>query len=280
MKKFWFALVALLMILSFFSSSNSAEEAVSVWTFIPDDRPLVVAHRGASSLAPENTLAAIKVALDLGVDVVEIDVHKTYDGELVVLHDETVNRTTTGTGKVKDLTLADIKKLDAGVRFGSSFKGERIPTLREVLEVMKDSGAVLLIELKGARTEVPTVELVREFEMSGQVIIQSFDFRQIQKTKKNAPEIPTVHLVNIPNHSSEPQKAATWMANTAEYAGATGIGIKHSSLTPELIAITSERNLALLVWTVDKTPDMQKFIRMGVQAIITNRPQDLLTLLP
>lgn len=273
------SLILSLVLVVLLGGAIQAQDAGDVWKFITKDVPLVIAHRGASSLAPENTLASVRKGLELGVDVVEIDVHRSYDGELVVLHDNTVNRTTSGKGNVADLTLQEIKKLDAGRWFKLSFWGERIPTLREVLEATKDK-AILLIELKGERTEVPTVELVRELGMEDQVIIQSFDFQQIQKSKQKAPEIPTVFLVREPEHSSDPAKAATWMANITEYVGASGIGIRHNWFTPELKETAKERNLALFVWTVDAKADLQRFINEGVHGIITNRPQDLLPLLP
>ncbi|HBG00907.1 MAG TPA: hypothetical protein DDW87_04965 [Firmicutes bacterium] len=242
------------------------------------DSPLVIAHRGASSLAPENTMAAVYAALDLGVDMVEVDVHRSSDGELVVIHDGTVTRTTNGTGAVNRLTLADLKELDAGSWFDRSFENERIPTLREVLEAVRDK-AILLIELKGERTEVRTVELVRELGMSDQVVMQSFDFRQIQKVKEKAPEIPTVFLVSQPEHSSEPRRAAGWMINTAEFVGASGIAVRHNWFTPELLELASEEDLKVFVWTVDEKSGLHKFIKAGVHGIISNRPQDLVSLL-
>ncbi len=241
-------------------------------------QPLVIAHRGASSLAPENTLAAVRKALDLKVDVVEIDVHRTADGELVVIHDATVDRTTTGSGPVNRYSLEELRSLDAGSWFNRSFAGERIPTLREVLETTKDK-ATLLIELKGERTEVRTVELVQELGMADQVIIQSFDFLQIQKVKQKSPEIPTVFLVREPEHKDDPTKAALWMCNIADYVGASGIGVRHNWFTLELLELAQERHLDIFVWTVDQQKDMKKFIKHGVQGVITNRPQDLQKLL-
>ncbi len=259
-------LIASLLVMTLLTIPTSSEGA-----------PLVIAHRGASSLAPENTMAAVYAALDLGVDMIEVDVHRTSDGELVVIHDVAVDRTTDGEGFLNRLTLAQVKVLDAGSWFGRSFARERIPTLKEVLEAVKDK-AILLIELKGLWTEVRTVELVQELGMSSQVVIQSFDFQQIQRAKEKAPEIPTVFLVDKPNHSSEPEKAAQWMANIAEYVGASGIGIRHSWWTPELSDVAATRNLDIFVWTVNKKSDMRKFIGAGVQGIITNNPQDLLPL--
>lgn len=267
-----------LLVVLLLTGTVQAQDQGSVWRFLTKAEPLVVAHRGASSLAPENTLAAVNKALELNVDMVEIDVHRTFDGELVVIHDNTVDRTSSGTGSVKNFTLQELKNLDFGQWFKLSFKGQQVPTLREVLEATKDK-AILLIELKGERTEVPTVELVRELGLEDQVIIQSFDFQQIQKVKKKAPEIATMFLVSVPEHSDNPIEAATWMANIMEYVGATGIGIRHNWYTPELKAVAKERNLALFVWTVDNKAELRRFITEGVQGIITNRPQDLLELL-
>lgn len=264
----WLILAILVLAMTLCSNTTTSSDGES----------LVIAHRGASSLAPENTMAALYAALRLGVDMVEIDVHRSSDGELVVIHDATVDRTTNGQGAVNRLTLAELQALDAGSWFGHSFENERIPTLREVLEAVRDK-AVALVELKGQRTEVRTVELVRELGMSDQVFIQSFDFQQIQKAKEKAPEIPTIFLVRNPKHSSEPAKAAQWMTNIAEFVGASGIAIRHNWFTPELMECASERNLEVFVWTVDKKADMHEFLKAGVQGIITNKPQDLLSLL-
>lgn len=277
MKKLPFLLTLLLLIGVL--APVQATEPLLTWTLPTPSTPLVIAHRGASSLAPENTLAAVEKALELNVDVVEIDVHRTYDGELVVLHDDTVDRTTSGTGKIADLTLDEVKSLDAGSWFDPSFKDERIPTLREVLETTRDR-AILLIELKGIRTEVPTVEMVQEMGLSDQVIIQSFDFQQIQKSKKKAPEIPTIFLMSKPNHSSNPKKAANWIANIAEYVNADGIAIRHNWYTEELHKTAQTRELAMFVWTVDDKEELAKFRDAKLHGIITNRPQDLLELLP
>lgn len=246
-------------------------------SFAQAAQPLVIAHRGASSLAPENTLDAIKKAIELEVDFVEIDVHRSLDRELVVIHDPTIDRTTNGKGLVNSFTLEELRSFDAGSWFNKAFSHSYIPTLREVLELTKDK-TPLLIELKGERTETPTVKLVQEFGMEDQVIIQSFDFLQIQKVKQRAPEIPTVFLVREPNHKEDPVKAAEWMCNIAEYVDADGIGVRHNWFTPELLQIANSQNLEIFVWTVDNKKDMKRFITAGVQGIITNRPQDLISL--
>jgi len=238
---------------------------------------LVIAHRGASSLCPENTIAAVYTALDLGVDMIEVDVHQSLDGELVVIHDATVDRTTNGEGKVKRLRLDELKALDAGSWFKSTFRNEKIPTLREVLEAAAGK-AVILIELKAKQIEMQTIQLVKDLNMAHHVIIQSFDPQQIHNVKQYAPDIPTFLLVYKPRHSSQPERAARWMISVAQYVGASGIGIRGKWFTPELLALAAEEDLQVFVWAVDSPSRFRKFIEAGVHGIITNRPQDLLTL--
>jgi glycerophosphoryl diester phosphodiesterase len=221
-------------------------------------------------------MAAVYAALDLRVAMVEVDVHRSLDGELVVIHDATVDRTTDGSGLVRKLTLTELRQLDAGSWFRSRFSQERIPTLREVLEAVKDR-AILLIELKAPETEIPTIQLVRELDMSQQVIVQSFDSAQIQSVKELAPDINTVLLVSRPNHGSEPIEAAQWMLNTVESVGASGVAVHYNWCTSQLIELASERGLDVYVWTVDRRSKLRKFIKAGVDGIITNRPQNLST---
>lgn len=269
MKKYWLALV--LAVVLFLTNTDQKRGVNTI-------KPLVIAHRGASSLAPENTMAAIDAALKLGVDALEIDIHLSQDGHLVVLHDDTVTRTTSGSGKVRNLTLEQLQELDAGSWFGTRFQGERIPTLRQVLEAVQDK-AVLLIELKGKDTEDPLVELVQELNLAHQVIFQSFDLRQIEKTKQKAPDIPTLFLVRSFNNGEDLKSAVAFMEQ-AEKAGASGLALRHNLFSPQIMTLAAERNLMLFVWTVDNKNLLQKFSRAGVQGIITNRPQDLLQILP
>lgn len=229
--------------------------------------PIITAHRGASSLAPENTLAAVQKALELGVPWIEVDVHRTRDRVLVVLHDETVDRTTNGTGPINQLTYAEVAKLDAGSWFSPEFSGEPIPTLEEVLLACRGQ-ATVLIELKGTLTERPTIELVRELEMEDQVVIQSFDHIMVGKAKQRAPEIPAFILIR---QDLTPQA----MVNTALYYGANGIGVRHNFLTEELVEVAHENGLVVFPWTVDNPEDMLNYLQMGVDGIITNYPQVL-----
>lgn len=263
----WLGLVIFTMLLTWARSTP----------LLYEDRPLVIAHRGASSLAPENTMAAVYAALNLGVDMVEVDVHSTLDGELVVIHDATVNRTSNGNGYVQRLTLEEIRELDAGSWFRRGFYQEKIPTLREVLEAVKDK-SILLIELKEPDIEGRTIELVRELDASDQVILQSFDYVQIQKAKQLAPEIHTIFLVNRPNYGSEPIQAALWMLDIVQTVGASGLSVHYNWCTPELVSLAAERDVDVYVWTVNRRSKLRKSVTAGVKGIVTNKPQTLLSL--
>src|SRR5438128_1204391 len=157
---------------------------------------LIIAHRGASSYAPENTIAAFDLALQMGASHLELDVHLTCDDYLVIIHDDTVNRTTNGTGPVASQTLAALQALDAGAWFGEAFVGARIPTLAEVLT--RYHGRVHLhIELKGHTAHLPqqTVDLVRAHGMAQHVTFTSFQHAHLQTMRAYAPECPTGWLV-------------------------------------------------------------------------------------
>lgn len=153
-----------------------------------DGRPLIIAHRGASSLAPENTMAAFQEAYLRGADVVEVDVRRSQDGHLVVMHDATVERTTDGQGRIADLTLAQIRALDAGHWFGPHHIGEKVPTLEEVLDWARGRVRVA-IEAKEPGLEGPIVAAVRQRQMEDQVLVMSFDRQFVQRVKAAAPDI-------------------------------------------------------------------------------------------
>jgi len=159
----------------------------------------IFAHRGASGNYPENTIVAFKEAARLPVFGVEFDVHMTADGELVVIHDESINRTSNGTGYVKDLSLAELKTYDFGSWFASEFQGEKIPTLKEVLDVFDSTTHILNIELKsdifpyeGMVEKV--IDLIEERKLDSRVIISSFDHTAIQLVKRLNPQIETAAL--------------------------------------------------------------------------------------
>src|SRR5213593_2718322 len=157
---------------------------------------MVIAHRGASSYAPENTLAAFDLAIEMGVSHIELDVHTTRDGHVVVIHDDTADRTTNGSGPVTSHSLAELTALDAGAWFDRRFVGQRIPTLSAVLERYKGR-AHIHTEIKGHSADLSraTVDLVRRHGMVEQVTITSFQKIRLEETRAHAPELPTGWLV-------------------------------------------------------------------------------------
>ncbi|MBN1967687.1 MAG: glycerophosphodiester phosphodiesterase [Anaerolineae bacterium] len=237
----------------------------------PDD-VLVIGHRGAAGLAPENTLAAIQVALDLGVDAVEFDIRRAADGELVVIHDAAISRTTDGEGEVSDLTTAELQQFDAGSWFDAAFAGERIPTLREVFDLTAESDCLLFIEIKDPADypgiEADLVDLIDAYDLAERVRVLSFDHASLQRVRDLAPDLPLAGL---------------W-ATSVPRIDRTGFEIvdAHAALfvtTPGLIERVHDRGQLAMAWTVDDEAVMRYLISMAIDGITTNRPDLLLAVL-
>lgn len=237
--------------------------------------PLRIAHRGASGagLAPENTLAAFERAIEIGVDILEVDVHATVDGQIVAVHDSTLDRTTDGRGSVRDQSLDQIRQVDAGSWFADDFRGERVPTLQEVLELARHR-ALVLIEVKADFIAERILHIVDSMGATSQVIIQSFNPQNVQRTRLLDPSIPTALLVGkLPTTPSRVR--ARRLVKQVLRAGANALSIWHATLTPPLLEEMRKRGIAVWAWTVDQEIIMRDLALMGIQGIITNYP-DLL----
>ena len=219
---------------------------------------ILTGHRGAAKLEPENTLLSIQKAIDLGVDQIEMDVHLTRDQHLVVLHDNTVDRTTNGEGPIADLTLAEAKQLDAG-------KGERIPTLQEVLDLVRGQ-VVLQIELKGPNTAEPVIQAVEQNGMENEVLLTSFVHERLREAHQLNPNLRLGALWAAP-----PPDACEQAINM----GAEAIHIQHLNIDSELVQKAHTHGLKIRAWNPDTVEEMQRVIDLGVDAIGSNRP-DLL----
>lgn len=226
---------------------------------------LNIAHRGASAYTPENTLPAFEQALELGVDMIELDVHMSRDGELVVIHDATLERTTNGRGRIREKDLYQLKALDAGSWFSPLFSGIKIPTLREVLDLAK--GKVQLdIEVKRRGIEERVVNLLRDYSFFDQVLITSFDHKALLRIKKLEPSIRTGALLAM-----RPKD----MVATARRAKSDILCIEHSLMREGDIKACHREGVSLYLWTVNDPRRMEHLIDLGVDGIITDYPDVL-----
>lgn len=247
-------------------------------------KPIVVAHRGASGYAPENTLASIKKAIAMGVDMVEIDVQLTKDKQVVLMHDLTVDRTTNGKGKVRDLQFDEIRKLDAGSWFSSEYAGEKIPTLEEVIETVKGK-CKLLIEVKRVKTNKPEIEakiiqLIDKYNAYDWCIVQSFEtevVKNIQALDKSVEchKLVTMNLSVLPLHLDSRIKTGT----IYKYKTVQAINPYFKMLNKRKVDKIHSRGQKIITWTVNEKEDMKRMIEMGVDGIITNYPDRLIELL-
>jgi len=230
--------------------------------------PLVVtAHRGASYVAPENTLSAMSAAVEAGAEFAELDVGLTRDGEVVLMHDRTIDRTTSGTGELGEFSLDELRDLEAGSWFGEDFSGEPIPTLREVIRFAKGK-LKLNIEIKTSREE-PTiaaavVEIIRSEGFVEECMVTSFSRETVEEVKRIAPEIRTGFIFgeDYPDDVFE--------------GGWEVLSSNHEVVDSVFVARAKQSGKSVHVWTVDDRELMLKLIGLGVDGIISNRPALLL----
>lgn len=233
------------------------------------------AHRGAAGYYPENTMLAFAKALELGATGIETDVQMTRDGELVLIHDETLQRTAGTPEWVKDLTLTEIKQREAGSWFREEFAGERIPTLEELLDLVRNTDTIVNLELKTGVVLYPGIEqkvldTVRRFGLSERIIISSFNHYSLVECKKLAPDIRTGILYMEGLY--EP-----W--DYAKRVGADALHAYQYALTSELVAEAKANGVVYHPFTVNDTKLMQALIAAGVAGIITDYPDRLAELL-
>ncbi|MBT2573987.1 glycerophosphodiester phosphodiesterase [Bacillus sp. ISL-51] len=228
-----------------------------------------IAHRGASGYAPENTFAAFDIAADMNADLIELDVQLTKDGHIVVIHDDKVDRTTDGSGFVKDFTLKELQALDAGSWFSPEFKGERIPLLEEVLKRYHPKIG-LLIELKGHPSQVglekAVGQLLGRFSFSIHHIVQSFSIKSIQTFHDMYPSVPTA-IITRPSFGMFSRSQLDAYKSVANY-----VNIKYTRLNRFLISTAHKNGLKVFAWTVRNQKTAAKLQDMAVDGIVTDYP--------
>lgn len=247
--------------------------------------PLVIAHRGASGLAPENTLTAFKKAIDLGVDRIEMDLRQTIDGEVVVLHDKTINRTTNGWGSIRKLSLKKARKYSAGSWFHHSYSAERIPTFREVLELV-NGRATLLLEIKDGspyhhNIEGNILKLLDEYQAHKWCIVQSFNDRIINNFRSLPDLHSDIHKLFAAFIPVAPFYGGSKFSykRLRRYEFAHEVNINYKYVNPRVVRKVHEMGKKVNVWTVNEIENQNKYIKMGVDGIITDYPDRLKSLL-
>ena len=231
----------------------------------------IYAHRGNSSVYPENTMAAFRSALSVGAEGIETDVHLTKDGILVITHDEDISRVSDGTGQVGDMTLEELRKYDFGSWKGEAYKGERIPTLKELLDLIRDTDLMLNIEIKMGFVLYPgleekLVEMIRSEEFLHRVIFSSFNHYSIALIKQLEPEAKTAPLYEC------------GLFQPHEYAktlGASFIHPSYTSMDPRLLEDLRKNGIGVNLWTVNDVQTAHYFNTLGIDGIITDYPEEL-----
>jgi len=245
-----------------------------------------VAHRGGSHLAPENTLAAFRNALTLPTDAIECDVQMSCDGHAVVIHDNTVEKTTNGEGNILDLDFVSLRSLNAAAHFPDSWsEPQQIPTLREVLDLAKGSTQVY-IEIKPSKRDgifgrypditEAVVNAVRAAEMIDQVLIISFDWFALPSVKALEPTLQTGVLVSKDEWASQGEYALDTLISSAKALGCDWINMHSDLFTPEILSALHEHDFKLGLWTVNTLDQLRHFAAAGVDSLTSDRP-DLFT---
>ena len=237
---------------------------------------LVIAHRGANRFAPQNTLHAFKKAAELNSDGVETDVHLTKDGQLVLCHNETVNKTSNGKGKISEMSLKELRNFDFGSWFGNKFKDTLIPTLDEFLHLMKDTAvSVLNIELKpqkNGNTDFveKVIEKAKSFGVEDKLFISSFDSGILNKVKEIDSSIKTGYL--YPSMGEIVKRKFISPLPVAKKCKADFILPHHGYVSKNLINKAHDLGIKVGVWTVNKIESVERLVKIGVDGIITDVP--------
>lgn len=250
-------------------------------------RPLIIAHRGASAHAPENTLAAFRMAIDAGADGVEFDVQLAKDGVAVVIHDTDLKRTGSLDERVAGLTSAELSNIDAGSWFNAAhpkraqpeFAKATVPTLSQVLDLLQGFPGLIYVELKCDETNYqPLVtavcDLIRDSLLLPQMIVKTFRLAAIPEIKHQLPQVQTAALF-------EPTimtilRRRKYLVDLAREFGAHQLSLHHSLITPKLMSLAAHANMPVTVWTVDNPKWIRRCRKMGIVALITNDPSQML----
>ncbi|MDN0039942.1 glycerophosphodiester phosphodiesterase family protein [Bacillus aerophilus] len=229
----------------------------------------IIAHRGSSSAAPENTIAAFDVAVEQGADYIELDVQMTMDQHIVVIHDDTVERTTNGNGLVKSYTLDQLKKLDAGSWFDQQYTNERIPTLQEILERYSQRIGIL-IEIKHPKRQIgiekAVARIINQFAYSRHIIIQSFDVHALQRIKAFAPSLRTALIIKPDAFKLTKRKLTTYSSF------ANCLNMKKTMINRWWIDRIHTFGMDVFIWTVKDQKTAHRIKKYPIDGVVTDNP--------
>ena len=240
----------------------------SLYSWLPG-HPLVVAHRGNSVKAPENTLAAFREAIELGAPAAECDVHLTRDGQVVVMHDATLDRTTDGTGGIAGLTLAEVQAADAGSWKGDKYRGEHAPTLADTLALTRGK-LRLLVEIKAEGIARQVVEVIRRADALADVTVISFSQATCKAVRELEPRLPVGLLSGGIEEDSE--DAADALIRAALGPHVQFLSVAYPGAKPSLLRRAQLAGMSVFVWTIDDPEQVQRYASMGVASITSNDP--------
>ena len=234
------------------------------------ENPKIYAHRGGAKWAPENTMAAFRKCKENGVYGIELDIQRCKSGELVVIHDEDLKRTTNGAGLIKDTNFSDLSKVDAGSWFGKQFSNERVPLLSEVLTLL-DGKVVLNIEIKNTPVAYPGIEddllkVLKDYKHPETIIISSFDHEVLKRLHDKNPQY-AIALLGDP--------IFCYLGNYAKNVGATAWHPYFGSMRKDVIDAAHDSKLKVNVWTPNKVKEWEQLISQGVDGIVTDDPKAL-----
>jgi glycerophosphoryl diester phosphodiesterase len=237
-----------------------------------------VAHRGFSSVAPENTLAAIDQAVDAGASGCEFDVYGCRDGTVVLMHDKTVDRTTSGKGRVTDLSWDELRQLDAGSWKNVAYAGQKVPSLRQSLRRLSGTNCQPVIEIKMEGISQQVIDDVRALDMVDQVAVIAFSQAVVREIRELEPKIRCAWLCSETLRGST-EEQANWLEKQAQTCKATTLDLNYKMLSPDLVAELKRRGFGVWTWTVNEAAVMRALSTWGVDSITTDRPDVLAEIL-
>lgn len=240
---------------------------VLIFNLEVDAQIKIIAHRGCSSLAPENTFSAWKKAIEVKADYIELDIQLSKDDSLMIMHDSNLKRTTNDSGSINSFEYSKLRTVDAGSWFSKDFSGEKIPTFAEALKLVKENPDVKIVaEIKSSDSTIveKVIKMIRDWKMQSRVIVSSFNFAQVSRSKILDPTIDVQVFGTI-----NPEIIDKMAAIKAEWVGSGG------TVTKELVDYAHSKNILFNVWTINTVEKMIELVNLGVDGITTNFPQTL-----